>query len=682
MLFESGDAVWKHQPLLMRTPGRSKIAKFFRRAARGIKRGSHQHTDHHEAKKMAKEKKIPAVIANRHVELQAFIDVRKKNMSKEAELSMLRNAATNKGLRELNEKRNESLLARTEVLMQFCLLMQCMLQAFVLTMFARDAFLLYGLVGGFIATILILIPPTMMTLSVTPRVLSNYALALATARLDKEILHEMVEELTNQGDYVGAGSMLESSLHTVLTEEQLLDPGTVRDKVRDLNKLGEQKWRYRVVGDHENPRDAAIEVLEKAVSYIIEHMTKVLEAHRHLVRLPSGQGDDGSVSARCEIMLKDCSDPHGRELKELWAAELSEACMGLAVARLIFNSDRSEDGEIGALLGIAVTLRQESKDKAGVSATFNSLGMLKEKQHKWDEAEQYYTRSLDTRMLLLDKEHSEKKRKPLAQQVAQSLTSLGNLKSLMYDNVDSIAQKTAKLAILQGGEFNRDQESKKKELLKASIFDSAIDYLTRARQKYEEGFGPGHPKLAWAIEGIASMHKKRGNLREAQQAIDESIKIRKKLQDEADGKQLFTKELAKSEELAKQVEQKRAEIKGRYQNKLLKTKLGSVRNLASTASLLSAERQAQKSPEARRYYNSLTDGDGSRAPANSIVPLGEEGVTPSTTPPALPSKAPLKRLQTAPPVMAIGGPPKLPPRPSAAFIDKKRTQSKFKTDLA
>ena len=41
-----------------------------------------------------------------------------------------------------------------------------MLEAFVLTMFARDAYLLYGTLGGLTVTIAILIPPWLMTTKV------------------------------------------------------------------------------------------------------------------------------------------------------------------------------------------------------------------------------------------------------------------------------------------------------------------------------------------------------------------------------------------------------------------------------------------------------------------------------------------------------------------------------------
>lgn len=68
------------------------------------------------------------------------------------------------------------------------------------------------------------------------------------------------------------------------------------------------------------------------------------------------------------------------KLRQEWATELSEICQGLAVARLIFNTDRSEDSEIAMLLKEALELREliESTDK--MAETLNSLGMLKQKQ--------------------------------------------------------------------------------------------------------------------------------------------------------------------------------------------------------------------------------------------------------------------------------------------------------------
>lgn len=62
--------------------------------------------------------------------------------------------------------------------------------------------------------------------------------------------------------------MLEFAQRMTLSMDQLRDKAVVREKVRNLNKLGEQRWRYRVVEEGQSPRDAAIEVLKKAAQYI------------------------------------------------------------------------------------------------------------------------------------------------------------------------------------------------------------------------------------------------------------------------------------------------------------------------------------------------------------------------------------------------------------------------------
>ena len=48
---------------------------------------------------------------------------------------------------------------------------------------------------------------TSMSTKATPAVLSNYSLALATAKIDKDILEQMKDELEEQGDYVGASQV-------------------------------------------------------------------------------------------------------------------------------------------------------------------------------------------------------------------------------------------------------------------------------------------------------------------------------------------------------------------------------------------------------------------------------------------------------------------------------------------
>ena len=103
-----------------------------------------------------------------------------------------------------------------------------------------------------------------MTNYVTPPLLACISLAYAIGVKNKKVLEEMMEEATAEGDYAAAGQVLELAMTDKLTEEQLESEEIVREKVKDLVKLGELKWRYRVVEEGQNPRDEAIKVLDEA----------------------------------------------------------------------------------------------------------------------------------------------------------------------------------------------------------------------------------------------------------------------------------------------------------------------------------------------------------------------------------------------------------------------------------
>lgn len=60
--------------------------------------------------------------------------------------------------------------------------------------------------------------------------------------------------------------MLEVALALKLGDDDLSNPKIVRAKVKDLTKLGELKWRYRVVEEGQNPRDEAIKVEPRSCS--------------------------------------------------------------------------------------------------------------------------------------------------------------------------------------------------------------------------------------------------------------------------------------------------------------------------------------------------------------------------------------------------------------------------------
>ena len=62
-----------------------------------------------------------------------------------------------------------------------------------------------------------------------------------------------------------------------LSEEEIADSDVVRSHVHDLAKLGEMKWRYRVVEEGQNPRDEAIKVLDLAQKYITQHVYMIIQ---------------------------------------------------------------------------------------------------------------------------------------------------------------------------------------------------------------------------------------------------------------------------------------------------------------------------------------------------------------------------------------------------------------------
>ena len=179
----------------------------------------------------------------------------------------------------------------------------------------------------------------------------------------------MIEEATNEGDYAAAGQarralrirarackgapptearppsllvwqVLEIAMTDTLADADLEDVEATRHKVKDLVKLGELKWRYRVVEEGQNPRDEAIKVLDQAVHYVVTNIGKVLDQH-------------GRQYTKLSIE---------RAKEEQWADELGDCYQGLALARLIFNgSNRDEDETISKMLSDALKMRTISK---------------------------------------------------------------------------------------------------------------------------------------------------------------------------------------------------------------------------------------------------------------------------------------------------------------------------------
>ena len=100
-----------------------------------------------------------------------------------------------------------------------------------------------------------------------------------------------IASLEQAAQYSAAHDALITSAKTKLTEAELSDQAKVRAKAQTLNKLGEYKWRYRVVDEGGSPRDEAIAVLEEAATliegYLSAHCADDPDAARARAGLPS-----------------------------------------------------------------------------------------------------------------------------------------------------------------------------------------------------------------------------------------------------------------------------------------------------------------------------------------------------------------------------------------------------------
>ena len=107
------------------------------------------------------------------------------------------------------------------------------------------------------------------------------------------------------------------------------------------------------------------------------------------------------------------------------------------------------------------------------------------------------------------------------QAIAQSYVSLGNL------------------AIERGDDAAKGGSSE----TATNFYNQAVADLHSAKAAYTEGFNAEHPKVAWALEGLAKVHLKLGELAEAQRTVDEALVIRRRIQATDPTKEMFRKEL-------------------------------------------------------------------------------------------------------------------------------------------
>ena len=220
------------------------------------------------------------------------------------------------------------------LVLQTILLMQCMFQALILTMLGREVILAFGVAKGVPVLVLMWLPTTLMSLFVTPHVIKNLALARAVVEANHDVLDKMEkvrsphpspcqctrrgpmqrtprpnatphahvdrapsrdhhdhhdlpsQEFEQEGDYSAASQALELMSGAQLTDEEAKDAELVRCKVHDLNKLGEMKWRYRVVEEGQSPREEALKVLDEAKALMDKHQALPPLPTSHLLQPP------------------------------------------------------------------------------------------------------------------------------------------------------------------------------------------------------------------------------------------------------------------------------------------------------------------------------------------------------------------------------------------------------------
>ena len=84
--------------------------------------------------------------------------------------------------------------------------------------------------------------------------------------------------------------------------------------------------------------------------------------------------------------------------------------------------------------------------------------------------------------------------------------------------------------------------------------------MEAAKVAYVNGFHPMHPKVAWALEGLASLHEKRGEYTEALKAMREATEIRMNQEAKDAGKEQIQRELQKIEAKKINIEKKRTHV--------------------------------------------------------------------------------------------------------------------------
>eukprot|EP00966_Prymnesium_polylepis_P205633 4765252-Prymnesium_polylepis.1 len=318
------------------------------------------------------------------------------------------------------------------------------------------------------------LPTTLNSLLVAPHVLKNIALTGAVVETNHGVLELMEKEFEQSGDYSAASQALELMVQSKLSEEDMKDTDLVRAKVHDMAKLGEMKWRYRVVDEGQSPRDEAIHILTEArPTRTTQHpppsspRPPPLDLTRPNSRPPRAKElVDHHMKLHTHDKEGDAQERERQRLRKEWAEELSDVVQGLGLTRLIFNTDRSEDALIEKALSEALELRQLAGLRPQMADTLNGLGSLKQKQRAYHDAEKIFRRALEIREHLPEGDDHGKSKE---QTIAQSLVSLGNLFSEMGDQHDAAAREgSGKARAGSAKEEQRAQYAKALEMLQGA----------------------------------------------------------------------------------------------------------------------------------------------------------------------------------------------------------------------
>lgn len=358
------------------------------------------------------------------------------------------------------------------------------------------------------------------------------ALATRNGVLKEVKKRSRAETLVEEGDFVCAASELEASKDQ-LSDEQVRDENKVRQKLVELSKLAEMKWRYRVVNAGESPREAALEAIECASDLLLRH--------------------EASISGKPRRdALGDITD---ETFRRAWASEIAEIHHGKGCTLVIFDVGDEQPAAEAQLID-ALALREiavnataiSAQDlvaasaaapnslpdgpsvifdiddvhkaqlaKAGLGDTLNSLGTLKQRQGSYEEAHTFFSRSLAVRQSLAEGDDGGKVR---AQATAQSYVSLGNVVTDMGDGA-------------------RAEDATRAN----AYYATAEEHMEAALQAYTVGFSAHHPKVAWALEGLGKIREKQGRFEEALEAYKSASEVRHKLQQRDMSKEMFKKEL-------------------------------------------------------------------------------------------------------------------------------------------